>query len=78
MVSVENVLGVENKGVYVLMSGLDIERAVVATGPIGWGFHNKKHLVKTISLPGKYWYLICNMQSSYSNEFMKNFVGGHN
>ncbi|XP_048761927.2 isovaleryl-CoA dehydrogenase, mitochondrial-like isoform X3 [Ostrea edulis] len=34
-VPVENVLGVENKGVYVLMSGLDIERAVVATGPIG-------------------------------------------
>ena len=32
----ENVLGEENKGVYVLMSGLDIERAFVAGGTIGW------------------------------------------
>ncbi|KAK4880640.1 hypothetical protein RN001_008786 [Aquatica leii] len=31
----ENVLGAENKGVYVLMSGLDAERLVLAAGPIG-------------------------------------------
>ncbi|CAG9855501.1 unnamed protein product [Phyllotreta striolata] len=31
----QNVLGVENKGVYVLMSGLDLERLVLAAGPVG-------------------------------------------
>jgi isovaleryl-CoA dehydrogenase len=31
----ENVLGIENKGVNVLMSGLDYERAVLAAGPTG-------------------------------------------
>ena len=31
----ENVLGRENKGVYVLMSGLDYERLVLAGGPLG-------------------------------------------
>ena len=31
----ENVLGGENRGVQVLMSGLDYERAVLAAGPIG-------------------------------------------
>lgn len=31
----ENMLGEKNKGVYVLMSGLDIERLVLAAGPIG-------------------------------------------
>ncbi|KAK9870493.1 hypothetical protein WA026_008050 [Henosepilachna vigintioctopunctata] len=31
----QNLLGVENKGVYVLMSGLDLERLVLAGGPIG-------------------------------------------
>ena len=31
----ENILGDLNKGVYVLMSGLDIERLVLAAGPIG-------------------------------------------
>lgn len=31
----ENLLGTENKGVYVLMSGLDFERLVLASGPIG-------------------------------------------
>ncbi|XP_064597829.1 isovaleryl-CoA dehydrogenase, mitochondrial-like [Liolophura sinensis] len=31
----ENMLGGMNKGVYVLMSGLDIERLVLAAGPIG-------------------------------------------
>lgn len=34
-VPVENVLGEINKGVYVLMSGLDYERLVLAAGPIG-------------------------------------------
>lgn len=34
-VPVENVLGVEGKGVNVLMSGLDYERAVLAAGPLG-------------------------------------------
>lgn len=31
----ENMLGEKNKGVYVLMSGLDIERLVLSAGPIG-------------------------------------------
>ncbi|CAG9828619.1 unnamed protein product [Diabrotica balteata] len=31
----ENLLGSENKGVYVLMSGLDLERLVLAAGPVG-------------------------------------------
>ncbi|XP_067099595.1 isovaleryl-CoA dehydrogenase, mitochondrial [Osmerus mordax] len=31
----ENVLGPLNKGVYVMMSGLDLERLVLAAGPIG-------------------------------------------
>lgn len=31
----ENVLGSENKGVYVLMSGLDLERLVLTGGPVG-------------------------------------------
>lgn len=31
----ENVLGKVNKGVYVLMSGLDYERLVLAAGPVG-------------------------------------------
>jgi isovaleryl-CoA dehydrogenase len=34
-VPVENVLGVEGKGVNVLMGGLDYERAVLAAGPLG-------------------------------------------
>ena len=34
-VPVENVLGVEGRGVNVLMSGLDYERAVLAAGPLG-------------------------------------------
>ena len=31
----ENILGGYNKGVYVLMSGLDYERLVLAAGPVG-------------------------------------------
>ena len=34
-VPVENVLGEVNKGVYVLMSGLDYERLVLSAGPLG-------------------------------------------
>lgn len=34
-VPAENVLGEINKGVYVLMSGLDYERLVLAAGPVG-------------------------------------------
>ena len=34
-VPVDNILGLENKGVNVLMSGLDYERAVLAAGPTG-------------------------------------------
>ncbi|CAH3185934.1 unnamed protein product [Porites lobata] len=30
-----NIMGGENKGVYVLMSGLDLERLVLAAGPVG-------------------------------------------
>src|SRR5437868_1277267 len=31
----QNILGQLNKGVYVLMSGLDYERSVLASGPVG-------------------------------------------
>ena len=31
----ENILGHLSKGVYVLMSGLDLERLVLAGGPLG-------------------------------------------
>ena len=34
-VPAESVLGQENAGVYVLMSGLDYERLVLAAGPVG-------------------------------------------
>jgi isovaleryl-CoA dehydrogenase len=34
-VPAKNILGKENKGVYVLMSGLDLERLVLAAGPLG-------------------------------------------
>ncbi|XP_071952200.1 isovaleryl-CoA dehydrogenase, mitochondrial-like [Antedon mediterranea] len=34
-VPAENILGGINKGVYVLMSGLDIERLILAAGPLG-------------------------------------------
>jgi alkylation response protein AidB-like acyl-CoA dehydrogenase len=35
IVLVENVLGRENQGIYVLFSGLDIERALGASAPVG-------------------------------------------
>lgn len=41
--SAANLLGEENKGVYVLMSGLDLERLVLTAGPIGWVSKNIKH-----------------------------------
>jgi len=31
----ENILGQLNKGVYILMTGLDYERLVLAAGPVG-------------------------------------------
>ena len=31
-------MGGENKGIYVLFSGLDIERLVLAAGPLGYEF----------------------------------------
>lgn len=34
-VPAENLLGGENKGAYVLMSGLDLERLVISAGPLG-------------------------------------------
>jgi isovaleryl-CoA dehydrogenase len=34
-VPVENLLGEENKGVYVLLSGLDLERLVLSGGSLG-------------------------------------------
>ncbi|KAH8379135.1 hypothetical protein KR009_003206 [Drosophila setifemur] len=34
-VPAKNILGQENRGVYVLMSGLDFERLVLAAGPVG-------------------------------------------
>lgn len=34
-VPVENVLGEVNKGVYILMEGLDYERLVLSAGPLG-------------------------------------------
>lgn len=33
--SAANILGRENEGVYVLMSGLDYERLILAAGPLG-------------------------------------------
>ncbi|CAA7398187.1 unnamed protein product [Spirodela intermedia] len=35
LVPEENILGQEGKGVYVMMSGLDLERLVLAAGPLG-------------------------------------------
>lgn len=46
MFAAENVLGEVNKGVYVLMSGLDLERLVLSGGPLG--------LVSFMS----YWYVL--------------------
>ncbi|XP_017882248.1 isovaleryl-CoA dehydrogenase, mitochondrial [Ceratina calcarata] len=34
-VPAENILGQENKGIYVLFSGLDLERLILAAGPVG-------------------------------------------
>jgi isovaleryl-CoA dehydrogenase len=34
-IPLENVLGLEDKGVYVLMTGLDYERLILSAGPLG-------------------------------------------
>jgi isovaleryl-CoA dehydrogenase len=34
-VPAENLMGVEGKGVYVLMKGLDYERLILSAGPVG-------------------------------------------
>jgi isovaleryl-CoA dehydrogenase len=34
-VPAENLLGAENKGIYVLLSGLDLERLILSGGPLG-------------------------------------------
>lgn len=34
----KNILGPLNRGIYVLFSGLDIERLVLSAGPVGWVF----------------------------------------
>lgn len=34
-VPAKNLLGEENKGVYVLLSGLDLERLILSGGPLG-------------------------------------------
>lgn len=34
--TVENVMGKENRGIYVLFSGLDIERLILSAGPLGY------------------------------------------
>lgn len=47
-VPVENVLGVENKGVQVLMSGLDYERIVLSGGPTGIMFSCMDNVVPYI------------------------------
>ena len=36
IISEENVLGEVGRGVYVLMSGLDYERLILAAGPVGY------------------------------------------
>lgn len=36
----ENVLGEVNKGVRVLMEGLDLERLVLSAGPLGYEAHS--------------------------------------
>lgn len=35
MLKARNVLGKEGKGIYVLFSGLDIERVLASAGPLG-------------------------------------------
>ena len=34
-IPLKNVLGLEDKGVYVLMTGLDYERLILSAGPLG-------------------------------------------
>lgn len=44
----ENILGPLNKGVYVMMSGLDLERLVLASGPIGSVHTANKIITKSV------------------------------
>ena len=46
----KNMLGEENRGVYVLMSGLDYERLVLAAGPVGF-VRSFDSLFLTVSVP---------------------------
>ena len=43
-----NLIGGENKGVYVLMRGLDYERLANAAGPLGFGIHFRPSKIKPI------------------------------
>lgn len=88
-----NVLGKVNKGVYVLMSGLDIERLVLAAGPVGLmqaccdvAFdyaHQRKQFGKTIGenqlLQGKMadMYTTMNACRSYLYNIAKAADAGH-
>lgn len=38
-VSEDQVLGEVNKGVYLMMTGLDYERLVLAAGPVGYSYY---------------------------------------
>lgn len=48
----ENILGPLNKGVYVMMSGLDLERLVLASGPVGSVHSTNKIILLTKSVCG--------------------------
>lgn len=48
----ENILGPLNKGVYVMMSGLDLERLVLAAGPIGSVHTTNRIILLTKSVCG--------------------------
>ena len=43
-------IGKEGGGVYVMMSGLDIERAFLAAGPLGWATHYSLYSITIIVL----------------------------
>uniref|UniRef100_A0A914XDK6 Isovaleryl-CoA dehydrogenase n=1 Tax=Plectus sambesii TaxID=2011161 RepID=A0A914XDK6_9BILA len=48
-VPAENILGKEGKGVYVLMTGLDVERLVLSGGPVGVLWNGSPHALVTRS-----------------------------
>lgn len=43
----ENVLGKEGQGVYILMSGLDLERLVLSAGPVGYSSSSSSSSIRT-------------------------------